>query len=417
MIEECRGLKKIGDTQNKGAEDSDTSYELAPAFKSVEPDISYGLAQLSETIEPDVSYELAQLFETPDLDMGCEFAQPFESVDPDVGYKLTHPFETVESDVSYELVQLFGTIEHDDDYDLVQLFEASEPDMDYELQLFETVDTYENDVESSLTTTISRDLATMKDIEGSQMDQCKSISKCEVVSIGGEFVEDCLGSQESDNPLAFDQEEEERTVMEVKFIVNADRPENMSMRIMKISGLEERLEAGKPAVGVRRFEDKDLVGTENWVAGSGIVVEIRERNLELGFLLLLTLVSSCTHACGRCCCSCFGQSVYNAFFTSGGIKGVLHSLVGVWIRLSLSCGAFSAKPSYTPLILSLSGWRRDGRRTNALEDEDAGPGRFKNLTLKEGGGLPFIRLIKSTSKRKSMGRPYFHKWRDKTKAR
>ncbi|GBG86198.1 hypothetical protein CBR_g41102 [Chara braunii] len=204
MIEECRGLKKTGDTQNKGAEDSDTSYELAPAFKCVEPDISYELAQLSETIKPDVSYELALLFETPDLDMGCELAQPFESVDPDVGYKLAHPFETVESDVSYERVQLFGTIEHDDDYDLAQLFEASEPgidygltqlletvepddryelaqlfetlesDVDYDLaQLLETIDTSENDVGYSFK---SQKLVTMKDIGDFIVDQCTTVS-------------------------------------------------------------------------------------------------------------------------------------------------------------------------------------------------------------------------------------------------
>ncbi|GBG79046.1 hypothetical protein CBR_g28760 [Chara braunii] len=229
IIEECERLKKTGDTHSKGAGDSDISYELTPAFKSVERDISYELDQLSETIEPNVSYELAQLF---------------------------------------------GTIEHDDDYDLAQLFEASKPDMDYGLtQLFETIDTYEIDVENFLKTTRSRNQAAAKDVEGSGMDQCKSLRKCDVVSIGGEFVEDCLGSQENDNPLAFDQEEEERTVMEVKFLVNTDSPKNMSMRIMKMSGLEELLEAEKPPVDVRRFEDRGLVGTGNSVAGSGIVVE------------------------------------------------------------------------------------------------------------------------------------------------
>ncbi|GBG84561.1 hypothetical protein CBR_g38843 [Chara braunii] len=387
MIEECRGLKKTGDTQNKGAEDSDTSYELAPTFKSVEPDISYGLAQLSQTIEPDVSYELAQLFETPDLDMGCDLAQPFKSIDPDVGYKLAHPFETVESDVSYEMVQLFGTIEHDDNYDLAQLFEASEPDMDYGLQLFETVDTYENDVESSLKTTISRDLATTKDIEGSGMDQCKLISKCDVMSIGGEFVEDCLGGQQSDNPLAFDQEVEKKTVMEVKIIADADGPENMSMRIMKMSGLEERLETEKPAVDVKRYEDKDLVRAENWVAGSGIGIDMREWNADLGLfpLLLFTLVSMCARACcSRCNCSSFTQLIYDVFITGcpfvfglfGRVKEGLHSLVGIWIRLSLSCGAFPTKPTkpfYTPLMLSYSGRRRDERRTKALENGGGGP--------------------------------------------
>ncbi|GBG75255.1 hypothetical protein CBR_g19889 [Chara braunii] len=196
-----------------------------------------------------------------------------------ISHELDQLSETIEPDVSYELAQLFGTIEHDDDYDLAQLFEASEPDIDFGLtQLFETIDTYENDVENFLKTTRSRNQAAAKDIEGSGMDQCKSISKCDMVSIEGEFVEDCLGSQESDNPLAFDQEEEERTVMEVKFIPNTDSPKNMSMRIMKMSGLEERLEAEKPVVDVRRFEDKGLIGTENWVPGSGIVVEKRDWN-------------------------------------------------------------------------------------------------------------------------------------------
>ncbi|GBG92153.1 hypothetical protein CBR_g54504 [Chara braunii] len=221
-IEECGRLKKIGDTHSKGTGDSDTSYEFASAFKFVEPDIRYELAQLSETIEPDVSNELAQLF---------------------------------------------GTIEQDGDYDLAKLFEASESDIDYGLtQLFETVDKYKNNVENSLETTMSRNLATTKDIEGSRMDQCKLISKCDVMSIEGEFI-DCLGGQRSDNPLAFDQEGEERTMMEVKIIADADSPENKSMRIMKMSGLEERLEAEKPAVDVKRFEDKDLVKTENWIAG------------------------------------------------------------------------------------------------------------------------------------------------------
>ncbi|GBG68720.1 hypothetical protein CBR_g3262 [Chara braunii] len=204
---------------------------------------------------------------------------------PDINYELAQLYETVGSDVGYELVQLFETMEHADDYDLAQLFEATESGIDYGLaQLFETVNTYENNVENSLETTMSRDLNTTKDIESSGIDGYKLISKCGVTSIGNEFVEDCLGSQESDSPLAFDQEDEERTVMEVKFIADADSPENMSMRIMKMSRLEERLEAENPAVDVRRFEDKDLVGTpatENWVAGSGIVVETQDWNVDL----------------------------------------------------------------------------------------------------------------------------------------
>ncbi|GBG66529.1 hypothetical protein CBR_g63112 [Chara braunii] len=61
-IEECGRLKKIGDTLSKGAGDSDTSYEVAPAFKSIESYISYGKAQLFETVESDIGYGLTQLF-------------------------------------------------------------------------------------------------------------------------------------------------------------------------------------------------------------------------------------------------------------------------------------------------------------------------------------------------------------------
>ncbi|GBG82227.1 hypothetical protein CBR_g34511 [Chara braunii] len=282
MIEECRDLKKTSDTQNKGAEDSDTRYELAPAFKCAKPDISYELAQLSETIKPDVSYELAQLFETLDLDMGCELAQLFEYVDPDVGYKMAHPLETVESDVSYELVQLFGTIEHDDDYDLAQLFEASEPGIDYGLtqlletvepdddyelaqlfetlesdvgydlaQLLETIDTSGNDVGYSFK---SQNLVIMKDIGDFIMDRCTT------VSVEGELDGNLLEGQDNEIRLSSDQEGGGNAIVEVKFIEDADHLKSTSREFKELSELREEFQVKKTII-----DDNDSIKTGNWL--------------------------------------------------------------------------------------------------------------------------------------------------------